>query len=1140
MKRLLLNLFIAILLLSSCAHKSSTDLQSLFQNPPESAKPWTFWFWIKAAVSEEGITADLEAMKANGFGGAYLITLQEAENPPLYEPPIEQLSPEWWKMIEYTFNEADRLGLKLGMHSCDGFAVAGGPWITPELSMQKVVWSEIDVTGNQIIDITLPQPETIEDYYKDIAVFAYPSYPDAKYNTSRIKPTVSSDITNENLDFLSDPENTKEFKTYDEGYIQYQFKEPFTCRTIHIKTRGFTYAAHHLIVKSSMDGIHFDSICRMEPPRNGWQDYEEDATYSIPATTAKYFRFYYSTQGIEPGSEDMDIAKWSPRLKVQGIQLSGKPAIHQYEAKNGVIWRIGKRTNNIQLPDSLCISIKEMIDLTKKVYPNGHILWEAPEGDWTILRIGHTSTGHTNYIGGKGKGLECDKFSLNATTIQFENWFGKVFDEIDSALAHKVLKSLLIDSWECGSQNWSSVFRKEFKYRRGYDIYPYLAVYTGLPVENADFSEKVLYDIRKTIDEMITNNFYRTMHLKAIEKDCEFASESIAPVMVSDAMQHYKKVDIPMAEFWNNSPSHDKPTDVLDAVSAAIIYEKQIVQAEGFTTLRMDWNEHPAMLKPLLDRNWALGINKLVFHTYTHNPWMDRQPGMSMNTVGLYYQRDQTWWKQSKAWVDYIQRAQALLQQGKPVVDIAVFTGEDYPRRALTPDRLVKILPGLFGHEVLERENTRLRNEGVPQLERPYSVKSSKNTFDPANWIDPLRGYKYTSINKDALLNLAKVEDGDIILPGGQKFKVLVIPGNRKASPNSIISKETCEKISELAKAGATIILEPMTAVKGGLIDKSVEEAAFHLYNQDFAETNSGIEMSRVGKGRIIKAPYLNESLKEIGIERDVEVFIDGQPTNNIAWTHRKLNNDDIYFISNQEDTARIFYTSLRTSGKIINLYNPATGKIAELKRYAIKDGRTVIPLKFEPNQSMFFVLQKESFIKRIVVKPNRFHNWRTFYPVDTINSTWTVQFDPEKGGPALPYQMKELTDWTQTAIDSIIYYSGTAIYNNSFTIDNIEKTDYWLDLGKVHHIAEVFVNGENCGITWTYPYRVNITDALKEGNNELTIEVTNTWKNRIIGDNTIFKTNPVSWTTAPFRIEGQPVVESGLEGDVIIKKVIF
>jgi len=245
----------------------------------------------------------------------------------------------------------------------------------------------------------------------------------------------------------------------------------------------------------------------MESPRHGWQDTDADVTHSIPTTTAKYFRFIFDKTGTEPGSEDLDAAKWKPVLKTSGLELSAAPIINQFESKNGEIWRVSKPSTKLDLPDSLCVPLNQIIDITS-FYKDGKLSWNAPAGDWTIIRMGHTSTGHRNETAGGGKGLECDKFSQTAIKTQFDGWFGKTFEMLgDDAKA--VLKIFHIDSWECGSQNWSSNFASEFKKRRGYDLKPWMPVFAGLPVNSAAATEQVLHDIRSTIAELVNDVFIR-------------------------------------------------------------------------------------------------------------------------------------------------------------------------------------------------------------------------------------------------------------------------------------------------------------------------------------------------------------------------------------------------------------------------------------------------------------------------------------------------------------------------------------------------------------------------------------------------------------------------------------------------------
>ncbi|TKC10140.1 DNA-binding protein [Pedobacter polaris] len=1112
----------------------------------ENAKPWVFWYWVQSGISKKGITADLEAMKANGIGGAYLMTIKgsKSSNPSLYEKPVEQLTPEWWEMVKFAMDEAKRLDLKLGMHVSDGFALAGGPWITPELSMQKVVSSKITI-NNSNTKIKLPQPETKDDYYKDIAVYAYPSPIGTDQSTQTIIPKITAS-NGADASGLIRPGNKQNFGSSEPLYIQYEFEKPFTCRTVKIKVSGNNYQAQRLKIEVSNDGKTFRSIGRLEPPRHGWQDTDEDVTHSIVPTTAKFFRFVYDKTGSEPGSEDLDAAKWKPSLKLVNLELFAEAQINQFEGKNGSIWRISKRTTNEQLPSNLCVPLNKMINLTGKLKADGSLDWKAPKGNWTILRIGHTSTGQTNATGGAGAGLECDKFNPTAVKLQFNKWYGEALKHGGPEIASKVLSIFHVDSWECGSQNWSSNFKAEFLKRRGYDLTPYLPIMTGLPVQSASVSESFLYDVRKTISELVVDQFYKTLAALAKEKGVTFTAESIAPTMMSDGLLHYKTVDVPMGEFWLNSPTHDKPNDMLDAISGAHIYGKNIIQAEAFTTVRMDWNESPMNMKTLQDRNYALGINKLSYHVFTHNPWMDRKPGMTLDGVGLYFQRDQTWWKAGKTWIDYATRTQELLQQGKPVVDIAVFTGEELPRRSVLPDRLVSTLPGLFGKEVVEAERKRLANVGEPLRSIPSGVSHSANMADPENWVNPLRGYAYDSFNPD-VLSTATVKNKEVVFASGASYKVLVIPGDMKMNPNyQYMSYATVKKLGELVKAGATVIVGEKPLYQIGL--QKVSDVEFNgLVNQIWDDNLKSNFIKKIGLGMIAKAPYYSENLNKLGLGKDLDVREKIEETDtpmpsakNIAYTHRQENEKEIYFISNQENKKRELYLTLRNGKKSVQIYDAVSNTYSRAHRVNNYFSGTSLSLNLYPNQSVFIILDtpevysfySESAEKQLKAAKGEI----TINTGIDISKSWQVTFNPSYGGPSSPVEFKTLTDWTLNADSAIKYYSGTATYTKTFNFESKNKDKVWIDLGAFSSIAEVKINGIDCGTLWTAPFELEISKALKQGENQIEIQIINTWANRLIGDSKLPVDKRITITTAPFRLGGKPLNPAGLFGPVTLK----
>ncbi|MCD8297799.1 MAG: DNA-binding protein, partial [Prevotella sp.] len=534
-----------------------------FKSPSLDAKPWNFWYWMYGCVTDEGIKADLNAMHDAGIAGFFLMPIKDIDDGKDYAGTSRQLSSEWWKRMDTVFSTADSLGLQMGIHFCDGFALAGGPWITPAESMQKVVWSDTIVNGGKQL-LSLPQPASYDGYYEDIAVYAYP----AEYADDS-KPFSSVDFP------LSSSEPCD---------IVFSYEKPFTLRSVKIITGGNNYQAHRYKVYASDNGVDYTFIKEISPARQGWQNTDAYATYAVPATTAKYFKFHWSPEGSDPGSEDMDAAKWKPNLKVGDIVLGSEPIIDGYEGKSGVVWRVSKYFG---VSDSECVDMDKVINLTEPFLAskeqNKAFSIKLPKGNWHILRMGHTSTGHTNATGGGARGLECSKFSREIIDKQFANWWEAIYNHAPKDVAKRVLTRLHVDSWECGSQNWSDNFADEFRQRRGYDLLPWLPVFAGVPLQTSEKSEQVLRDVRQTIAELVNDVFFDEVEKLARKYGCKLTTECVAPTMVSDGLLHYQHADYPMGEFWLNSPTHDKPNDMLDAVSGAHIYGKNIILAEGFT-----------------------------------------------------------------------------------------------------------------------------------------------------------------------------------------------------------------------------------------------------------------------------------------------------------------------------------------------------------------------------------------------------------------------------------------------------------------------------------------------------------------------------------------------------------------------------
>lgn len=1048
----------ALLMASAMAHQDNT-------------KPWTFWYWMYGAVSKPGIHADLVGMKNVGLGGTYLMPIRGVNERPEYKGEAVQLSPKFWELVDYSFQQADSLGLDLGIHICDGFALAGNPAILPEESMQKVVWTDSIVAGGKkIAGIQLQQPESYLNgklqpagsaggYYEDIAAFAI------RYQE---KPQL---FQPEKIDY-TDAVSTKKgyYLAAKPASITYTFAQPVTVRSMRVVPNGNNIQSQRLRVQASDDGINFRDIKQLVPPRQGWQNTMCDYTFSLPTTTARYFRFSWTPEGTEPGAEDLDAAKWKPLLKLENILLSNQPMINQYEGKSGAVWRIdtdaAAQSETVAKEDVVRLQLED--GKVVGAWMNGRWQKKLPKGTWRLLRMGHTSTGQTNATAGDGKGLEVDKFSPAAVRKLFDSWYALFLKRQHG----DVVKYLHIDSWECGSQNWGYQFAEEFKARRGYDLLPYLPVMAGVPMESADRYEQVLKDIRLTINDLVNEKFFQTFTELAHQHGRKVSHESIAPTFPADGLLHYQYADHPMGEYWLNSPTHDKPNDMLDAVSGAHIYNKNIVQAEGFTEVRGVWNETPAMLKPMLDRNLALGMNKLFFHVTAHNPWMDRKPGMTLDGIGLFFQRDNTWYPEARGMVDYITLCQDYLQQGRPVVDIAVFTGEEIPSRSLTPDKLVPMLPGVFGAERVASEQKRMANVGIPMEESPVGVTHSANILDLKDWCNALHGYKYDSMNKDALLKWQA---------GCQAYRILVVP-----QPQQLLSAEVKAKISELRQEGVIII----------------------------------------------NAPYQAKDFSQHGIAPDVVLPENMDYAHRCV--SGSQDRKDIYFLTNQENRERMVTASFRTpasdSRQKVRLSLPAYGSAFVI--LSEEEGVQVINQEGKQLKETAGKGFAESYPHQMEIAGN----WQVHFDDIQKDTTVALPFDWSKAtdekiryysGHAFfttsfiwknPDVRQKNMDVRQKNMDAV----GDDV---KICLGNIgDVAQVWVN-GKSYGYAW----------TAPYEVSVP-KHALRKGRNELRIVVANTWHNALQGAAEGKAPLEGIWTNAKYRTKSKKLLPAGLFNPIIIK----
>ncbi|HEY0315946.1 MAG TPA: glycosyl hydrolase [Sphingomonas sp.] len=1099
---------------AGAGHPHAAELARLFADPPLRARPGCYWYWMGGAVTDAGITRDLEEMRKAGIGTAMLFSIGKSGEHPLVTPAADALTETWWARVAHAAREAERIGVELAFNACDGWATASGPWITPELSMQHVVWTERFVDGGAV-DVTAARPEATLDYYRDIALLALPVGAGWEETSASRHATVTSNLPVSDLAKLADPANFDQVIDTDHGgWFQFAFDAPFTLRSVTVRTphasngyaAGVYRAANSLWVEASDDGVHFRPVGRLDYPEHGWQTDMTALTHALPPMTARMFRLVHKPEGPFGYEEERDFGQ-DTALRLASLTLSAMPAIQSLPVKSGEQWGRARRMRAADVPDADCIPLSAAIDCSSDMAPDGRLRRTLPAGRWRILRVGYTTTGKGNSAAGAGQGLECSRFEREAIDSQYDGWFAKVRDRLGSI--GKALGTIHVDSWEAGTQNWSPRFAEEFRARRGYDLKPWLPVMAGVPMASADATERVLFDVRRTIADLVRDVFYTRFSERAKADGVRFTGEPANPTFPVDGLDYARFLDMPMGEYWYRSPRNDKPNDIKDAVSGGRIYGRSVIGAESFTEVLIDWTEQPAKWKALGDHNWCEGVNRFMLHVWAGQPWPDRAPGMTLNGIGTQMNYLQSWWKPGKSWFDYLGRSQALLQQGRAVADIAYFIGEDIPTRALLPRQLRPALPA---------------------------------------------GHAYDSINRDALLRLATVEGGWLVLPGGARYRLLVLPPADRMTP------ELAAKLADMAAAGLAIsgprpVASPSLA-GGAQADRALDRSADALW----------------GSGRVRDHADLAPLLREAGLVPDLVV----EGADRIEWTHRQGPDWDLYFLSNQGADPVSFTAAMRVAGRAPELWDSEHATMTTPGVWREEGGVTTMPLRLDGHGSVFIlfaepsaglpaardvlpaasevVLSREGRALRLSTsEPGRW-TVRTdtgtrdvavsaVRPAQPVEGPWIVRFADRLPAPRM-IRLTSLSSWTEQADPAIRFYSGLATYSGVVMLPAVAADErLWLDLGRVESLATVRLNGRELGSLFKPPFLIEIGAAARPGRNLIEIDVANTWRNRLIGDDGKPESERVSFVQPMLRkgtkwLPGGPGVEpdpAGLLGPVRI-----
>lgn len=768
----------------------------------------------------------------------------------------------------------------------------------------------------------------------------------------------------------------------------------------------------------------------------------------------------------DPYYEDV-VTYAVPNTAVPVIEDINEKALYErdpYSSKPNVKPYLPALSSYKEPKNSKVLVQSEIIDITAFLQENGRLIWDAPNGKWSIIRMGKRVTGASTRPSPEPViGLESNKMDTTAFRNHLKNYTDILLEKTAPRKEGVGWTGFHIDSWESGAQNWTEGITDEFKKRRGYDPEPYLLAYTGRAIESLEITERFLWDLRQTCKELVLENHAEFGKDYAHKNGLELTIEPYDMNPAGD-LDLGAIADVIMAEFWSNGFGFETSYAVLQATSISHIKGHPVVAAEVFTSNNNQaWQLYPWTMKSQSDWALAHGINRFVYHTFAHKPLGDEhRPGMTMGPYGVHWDRGQTWWPMADAYHQYISRSSHMMQQGQGVADILY----------LTP-------------------------EGAPMIFTPPADALEANEMIPDK-----KGYGFDGCSPKMLMERASVENRKIVFPGASSYEIMVLPNFETMTP------ELLEKIILLVEQGAKIIgLPPVKSpslVNYPDCDTQVRKLAEKLWGS--LQTPGTTSEINYGKGTIywggelhnLPANELYPSYKNtVVILSELNIAEDFKSAGNtIRFGHRKTADRDIYFVSNRTSDFQKVNCTFRAAGEI-EIWTGTTGETRKITNYTIKNGLTTIPLEFFPYESFFVTFSGSE----VMPASNReAGNFPIFNEVKTIEGAWDVSFNAKFGGPE-NIKFDELMDWTAHEMRGIKYYSGIATYKKAIHVEKLENKEYYINLGVVNDIARVRLNGKDIGVVWCAPWRIQITEALKEGENQLEIEVANRWINRLLGD---------------------------------------
>lgn len=1139
----------------SLVRKADTSaLVKSFQTPPKDARPQVWWHWMDGNVSKEGIRKDIEWMKRNGIGGFHQFDAGGVNMPRAAKVKLPYLSDGWKDAFRFALNLADSLDMDVTIASAPGWSSTGGTWVKPEDAIKKLEWRSIDTRGGKI-SVQLPDLYNVvgpyQDYHTDNDRIKIEPYGKDLYVLA-VRLPYSDKSMNALGAQVSKSEST----------ISVEFRKPQTIKSLTLKTMAMGDRPRtgkpecRNILECSDDGLKWRKVCDIEPTVLPY------LTVNVPPTCAQFFRVK---------GEKLESLELFTVMKINHSQeLGGFGIIHDFWKYHTPYSKDAIRTSDI-------------IDLTGKMTADGKLECSLPAGRWRIYRFGWSITGKINHPASpEATGLEVDKLDPDAWMRYFRTYLDLYKDAADGMLGEKGIRYLLVDSYEAGAYTWTPKLAKEFKARRGYDLLPWLPVLAGEIIGSSQMSERFLWDWRRTLGELFCENYDR---INEIVNEYDLAgryteSHEASRAYTGDGMDPKIKATIPMAAFWmENTPTGSAvPSaicDIRESASVSHIYGQRLVAAESFSVNGDEGRAYtycPENMKFIADVGLSAGVNRFVIHESASQPNDQYLPGLQLFRYGQWLHRNETWGEYAWVLTDYLARSSSMLQQGNSVADILLYYGEDLNITGLYGGQAFSSLPQVPDGYNYDFANPTVLRSGI-KVENRTLVAPSGARYRVL-WLD--RNCEVMSL--DILKKIKEFADAGVIICGKEP--------------------KSCAGLKADDRAFASIVDDIWHSRRKNVFAKGLEDCLRRSGIQpDFRATVTSpvaepvvrhssptIKATGGSAGHFDKLSDRNMSLSDQ--ENAVEAPANAPDSyGDFKYVHRTLpDSTQIYWVRNFSGKDSNVELSFRDGGKFAAIFNPENGDVTDADV-----NRSTVSLPLLSADARFVVLSNRPQIK--VTIDTVFVNttdttmictsdFTEVHPVDslvraghfdtsassaqrklsdqgislrdqqnsvaepveattiqTVTSTWQVHFDQKNGGTA-DEEFPELVSWTRKENPIVKYFSGTAIYKTTVTIDSTQlatSARIFIDLGVVKNIADLSINGTPAGVLWKAPFRTaDIKPLLKEGDNLLEIKITNVWRNRMIGDVQPGEKHPVT-AIRRFYKSTDKLLPSGLLGPVRI-----